>query len=638
MDMYEKNVENDCTLMIEAQTPILPTQSDNKNICVSANNLSFHPIIVVHNLHSEFLPQLRNGIQYIVSSQSNDGNESINSENTDKVNDKSAAKINDKTTTPVECENETNDNYINQKSLIVDQMTVLDSEEMPSQNDQLLSASHILKNISPTEFLNITDYNTNEISSSQKEINFSQLNLEKNNVDIDLDGFCNSPLLSDNAKEISLDNESHLQDRILLDVIVPKVSIFSETSEIVDDIFVTSLKNQNEENSTCSDTHRKSNNLLQEPNSGKTVKLLKNCEVVLENNNIHCDDENNKNCCTTDDFMNIERKTECTSTSEESVTKSAINAISNSSISSIPIVSSSYATEIEKPADLEKNESKANLEDSNVTNIPLTAVDVGVISIMPVESVVLGNITLLPQASPSIKFQVLQEDGSMKCVSVDPVFQEESQAGVTLNGNTDESGTSENTTLLAEVVSPNIENVRPFKCELCSATFNRLGNYTRHKKIHTVPTKDDQRFNCEVCGKNFIQRCDLTRHMHIHSGTEPHRCSLCGKGYLRHSDLITHQRFHNKEKPFSCPYCTKGFCQKGDLNRHLRSIHFLIKPLTCGHCQKKFAKEATLIRHMQVSHQDIILCSVSAKESEKRLELNYGIDKNITVNSKTSAS
>ncbi|XP_023232569.1 oocyte zinc finger protein XlCOF29-like [Centruroides sculpturatus] len=590
MDMYEKNVENDCTLMIEAQTPILPTQSDNKNICVSANNLSFHPIIVVHNLHSEFLPQLRNGIQYIVSSQCNDGNESISSENIDKVNDKTATKINDKTTTPVECENETNDNYINQKSLIVDQMTVLDSEEMPSQNDQLLSASHILKNISPTEFLNITDYNTNEISS-QKEINFSQLNLEKNNVDIDLDGFCNSPLLSDNAKEISLDNESHLQDRILLDVIVPKVSIFSETSEIVDDIFVTSLKNQNEENSTCSDTQRKSNNLLQESNSGKTVKLLKNCEVVLENNNIHCDDENNKNRCTTDDFMNIERKTECTSTSEETVTKSAVNAISNSPISSIPIVSSSYATEIEKPADLEKNESKANLEDSNVTNIPLTAVDVGVISIMPVESVVLGNITLLPQTSPSIKFQVLQEDGSMKCVSVDPVFQEESQAGVTLNGNTDESGTSENTTLLAEVVSPNIENVRPFKCELCSATFNRLGNYTRHKKIHTVPTKDDQRFNCEVCGKNFIQRCDLTRHMHIHSGTEPHRCSLCGKGYLRHSDLITHQRFHNKEKPFSCPYCTKGFCQKG-----------------------KFI------------------------ESEKRLELNYGIDKNITVNSKSSAS
>lgn len=30
---------------------------------------------------------------------------------------------------------------------------------------------------------------------------------------------------------------------------------------------------------------------------------------------------------------------------------------------------------------------------------------------------------------------------------------------------------------------------RPFKCELCSSTFTRLGNYTRHKKIHSLPTK-----------------------------------------------------------------------------------------------------------------------------------------------------
>ena len=30
---------------------------------------------------------------------------------------------------------------------------------------------------------------------------------------------------------------------------------------------------------------------------------------------------------------------------------------------------------------------------------------------------------------------------------------------------------------------------RPFKCEICNSTFTRLGNYTRHKKIHSLPTK-----------------------------------------------------------------------------------------------------------------------------------------------------
>lgn len=30
---------------------------------------------------------------------------------------------------------------------------------------------------------------------------------------------------------------------------------------------------------------------------------------------------------------------------------------------------------------------------------------------------------------------------------------------------------------------------RPFKCDLCNATFTRLGNFTRHKKIHSLPSK-----------------------------------------------------------------------------------------------------------------------------------------------------
>lgn len=33
------------------------------------------------------------------------------------------------------------------------------------------------------------------------------------------------------------------------------------------------------------------------------------------------------------------------------------------------------------------------------------------------------------------------------------------------------------------------ESDRPFKCELCNSTFTRLGNYTRHKKIHSLPSK-----------------------------------------------------------------------------------------------------------------------------------------------------
>lgn len=34
-----------------------------------------------------------------------------------------------------------------------------------------------------------------------------------------------------------------------------------------------------------------------------------------------------------------------------------------------------------------------------------------------------------------------------------------------------------------------VDPTQPFRCEHCSSTFTRLGNFTRHKKIHTVPTK-----------------------------------------------------------------------------------------------------------------------------------------------------
>lgn len=237
---------------------------------------------------------------------------------------------------------------------------------------------------------------------------------------------------------------------------------------------------------------------------------------------------------------------------------------------------------------------------------PLATVN---LDVLPVDSVILGNFLLVPDAMSPVKFQILHEDGTtIKEVSINAICKLEGTNPINKDAGIKCAGESPGSLRKTPESAP--KNSRPFQCEMCSATFNRLGNYTRHQKIHTVRTKEDERFHCKECGKSFIQRCDLTRHLHVHTGTEPHRCSLCGKGYIRHSDLVTHQRFHNKEKPFGCPHCSKGFSQRGDLNRHLRSIHLQVKPLMCGHCHKKFAKEATLIRHMRTSHREMLLQSV----------------------------
>ncbi|KAK3095087.1 hypothetical protein FSP39_010146 [Pinctada imbricata] len=119
-----------------------------------------------------------------------------------------------------------------------------------------------------------------------------------------------------------------------------------------------------------------------------------------------------------------------------------------------------------------------------------------------------------------------------------------------------------------------------FSCDLCSATFNRQGNYTRHRMIHTIGGKDSHRYKCPECERTFLQRCDMKRHMLIHTNQQPYKCSVCGKG---------------------------------DLNRHIRSLHQSASLLKCGHCNRQYSKEATLIRHMQTAHSDIIQKSLQEK-------------------------
>ncbi|XP_067909239.1 uncharacterized protein [Heterodontus francisci] len=156
-----------------------------------------------------------------------------------------------------------------------------------------------------------------------------------------------------------------------------------------------------------------------------------------------------------------------------------------------------------------------------------------------------------------------------------------------------------------------------YKCYLCSLTFNRRGNYVRHKKIHTVNTEEDARYKCSHCDRQFIQHCDLRRHAHVHMGTQPHKCDLCGKGFLRASDLVVHKRFHTKDRPFQCSQCQKSFFQSGDLRRHVRNIHMTnARMLSCGHCRKKYTKEATLLHHIQTMHRDVLLQSLEKQRQQ----------------------
>lgn len=152
-------------------------------------------------------------------------------------------------------------------------------------------------------------------------------------------------------------------------------------------------------------------------------------------------------------------------------------------------------------------------------------------------------------------------------------------------------------------------STKQIKCDLCSAVFTRHGNYKRHRKIHTLNLKEDQRFICPHCKRPFLQRCDMKRHMAIHTNEYPFHCSTCSKGYIRKSDLVVHERFHSKERAFKCDLCNRSFYQTGDLRRHKRSVHAeepqLLWP--CGHCNRKYTREVNLIQHVKSVHDDMLI-------------------------------
>ena len=63
----------------------------------------------------------------------------------------------------------------------------------------------------------------------------------------------------------------------------------------------------------------------------------------------------------------------------------------------------------------------------------------------------------------------------------------------------------------------------------------------------------------------------LSQHRAIHSNARPYVCEVCQKTFNRVSTLISHRRTHLDDKPHKCHICGKGFHQKGNLKNHLFS-------------------------------------------------------------------
>ncbi|CAH1784142.1 unnamed protein product [Owenia fusiformis] len=128
---------------------------------------------------------------------------------------------------------------------------------------------------------------------------------------------------------------------------------------------------------------------------------------------------------------------------------------------------------------------------------------------------------------------------------------------------------------------------KPFKCEICDATFS----FHHSMKLHRLKHEGKRPFACDICDKTYLTAHHLKCHKQGAHENHQYQCSLCPKSFGYLNSFKMHVAGHSKqERTFICDQCGKGFLNKTGLINH-EGTHITVKAYKCSHCDKMYKTE-----------------------------------------------
>ncbi|KAK7497747.1 hypothetical protein BaRGS_00010881 [Batillaria attramentaria] len=97
---------------------------------------------------------------------------------------------------------------------------------------------------------------------------------------------------------------------------------------------------------------------------------------------------------------------------------------------------------------------------------------------------------------------------------------------------------------------------------------HKHGEQITHKSRKHRPAVEEQ-LPCAVCGKTFNTKSTLHAHeKNVHQNVRPYLCQQCGATFPHESSLKIHLETHSEERPYVCEECGKGFKTRLTMQRH----------------------------------------------------------------------